>query len=176
MRELLHIRTSHDAPWLPPQTEVATFLCDELPPLELCSSVYGLVFKDGALLQSDQREGERPTRRLDIPGGHLDPGEHPERGVIRETFEETGVHVHSPRLIGYKRITVHGPKPEGSIYPHPTSYLLFYRCDVAEETPFEGNHEVHGRVWLAPHEHDRSPWCVEERAFLEAVARAGWQD
>jgi 8-oxo-dGTP pyrophosphatase MutT (NUDIX family) len=45
------------------------------------------------------------TRRADnglwcLPGGHMEPGESAEEGVIRETWEETGLQVRVKRLIG----------------------------------------------------------------------------
>ncbi|MCL4297391.1 MAG: NUDIX hydrolase [Anaerolineae bacterium] len=36
----------------------------------------------------------------DIPGGFLEPGEHPEIGAVREILEETGLHVQLGELLG----------------------------------------------------------------------------
>ncbi|MBI1880206.1 MAG: NUDIX hydrolase [Chloroflexi bacterium] len=36
----------------------------------------------------------------DIPGGFLEAGEHPETGVLREIFEETGLHIQLGELLG----------------------------------------------------------------------------
>lgn len=35
-----------------------------------------------------------------LPGGGMDPGEHPGDGAVREVFEETGFHVVLDRLLG----------------------------------------------------------------------------
>lgn len=171
MKELLYAQK--DIPWLSQDkdAEVETYLSDELPPLELCTASYALVFKGEALLQTDLREGERPTRTLDIPGGHIDEGETPEVSVVRETFEETGVHVKAPKLVAYKKITIRGPKPAGWLYPCPVSYMLYYLCEVAEETPFEGNADAHGRVWLPHEEYEKSAWYVEDKAMVDAVLK-----
>ena len=45
------------------------------------------------------------TRRADngqwcLPSGGMEPGESPSEAVIRETFEETGLHVRVKRLVG----------------------------------------------------------------------------
>ena len=45
------------------------------------------------------------TRRADngqwcLPSGGMEPGESPAEAVIRETFEETGLHVRVKRLVG----------------------------------------------------------------------------
>lgn len=35
-----------------------------------------------------------------LPGGMLDPGEHPANGIVREVWEETGLHVIPERIVG----------------------------------------------------------------------------
>ena len=171
MKKLLS--TQNKIFWLPKDFDatVETYLSDELPPLELCPSSYALVFKDGALLQTDLREGERPTRVLDIPGGHIDAGENPEQSVVRETFEETGLRVQMPKLVAYKKITIHSPRPEGYRCPHPVSYMLYYLCKVSEETPFEGNEDTHGRVWLEPEDYEKSPWYLNDKILVDEIVR-----
>lgn len=36
----------------------------------------------------------------DIPGGFLEPGEHPETGAVREILEETDLHIQLGKLLG----------------------------------------------------------------------------
>ena len=169
MKKLLY--TQNEIFWLPKDLEatVETYISDELPPLELCPSTYAIVFKDGALLQTDLREGERPARILDIPGGHIDEGEFPDQSVIRETFEETGVKVFEPKLVAYKKITIHSPRPEGYKYPHPVSYMLYYLCKISEETPFDGNEDTHGRVWISSGEYEKSHWYIGEKTLVDEI-------
>ena len=170
MKKLLYSATDK-VHWLPKNTLVETYLCDELPPLELCPSAYAIVFKNRALLQSDLREGERPIRMLDVPGGHVDEGETPDVCAVREAFEETGVRVTNPRLVAYKKITHQDPKPEGWRYPYPTGYMLFYLCEVLEETPFDGNDDTHGRVWLESNEYEKSPWYVGDKVMVDEIIK-----
>lgn len=167
MYKLINIEKNLD--WITGENIVATYLSNEIPNIVNCPSAYAIVFKDGAILQTELREGERPTRRLDIPGGHVDEGETIEESVIRETFEETGVHIKILKLVGYKKVTVTSPKPENFRYPYPTGYMAFYLCEIVEETDFKGNNEVHGRVWLKPEELDKSQWCVENKIFLDEI-------
>ena len=169
MKKLLY--TENDISWLPPDTIVETYFSDEEFSTELCPSAYAIVFKDGALLQTDLREGERPKRTLDIPGGHCDPGELPVECAIRETFEETGVRVNMPKPVGYKKIIHTGPMPEGWQYPYPTGYMAYYLCQIAEETEFVGNNEVHGRVWLKPNEFEKSPWYLAEKGLVDEIVK-----
>ena len=157
--------------WLPEGTVVETYISDEMPPLEFCPSAYALVFKNGELLQTDLRKGERPERMLDIPGGHVDEGEAPDVCVIRETFEETGVHITEPRLVAYKSITVTVPKPLDWNYPYPTGYMLYYICKISEETPFDGNDDTHGRVWLSKDKYDESQWYLEEKTLVDEIIK-----
>lgn len=163
------ISTEKNLPWIEAESTLEMFISDEMPPAHECSSVYAFVFKESALLQTDLREGERPIRQLDIPGGHIDPGETPEEAVIRETLEETGVRIEQPRLIAYAKVTIDSGKPENYRYAYPVSYILFYKADAYKELPFEGNEEVYGRVWLPKDEYESSLWCRENRTLVAEV-------
>ena len=158
-----------DLPWIEAGSVLETYIASEMPPIELCSSAYAFVFKNGAFLQTELREGERPVRQLDIPGGHVDEGETPEEAVIRETFEETGVRIKVRDLVAYSRVTITSDCPANYRYPYPISYILFYEGVVKEETDFKGNEEVHGRVWLLPEEFHRSEFCIKNKALLTKV-------
>lgn len=167
------IQTHKNLYWIDGQNNtVEVYLSDELPDTSLCTAAYAFVFKDDKLLQTELREGERPERRLDIPGGHIDEGESPEMTVIRETFEETGVHVKNPKLLGYIKITTHTLKPENSRYPYPTGYMLYYSCDFENEEFFEGNDDTHGRVWLPFTEFEKSIWCKENEVLLNEILKS----
>ncbi|MCF7834074.1 MAG: NUDIX domain-containing protein [Candidatus Pacebacteria bacterium] len=159
--------------WLPKtiKAEVETYLSDELPTLKLCPSSYALVFKNGALLQTDLRKGERAIRSLDIPGGHIEKDETPEQSAIRETFEETGVRVKNPKLVAYKKITIYGSKPKEYKYPYPISYMLFYLCELIEETNFKGNHDTYGRVWLESGQYEKSKWYCGDKIMVDKIIK-----
>lgn len=150
---------------------VETYLSDKLPSPSDCSSAYSFVFKDGSFLQTELREGERPQRMFDIPGGHIEDNETIEEAVIRETFEETGVIVKIKSIVAYKKVTVIGPKPENFRYPYPVSYMVFYLCEVVEETPFDGNEETHGRVWLSKEDFGKPGWCLNNKILFEKILK-----
>jgi 8-oxo-dGTP diphosphatase len=169
MKKLLF--SENNIPWLPQENVVDTYLSDEMPPVELCSSMYSITFKDGSLLLSDLREGERKIRMLDIPGGHVDYGETPEDAVLRETFEETGVHVKILKLAAFKEIKIIGPKPETWRYSYPIGYMLFYICEVVEETDFNGNEETHGREWLPLDKFEMTPWTRDNKVMLDEIIK-----
>ena len=43
-----------------------------------------------------------------FPGGHVDPGESIVQSVIREIYEETGITIRNPRLVGVKQFPIFG--------------------------------------------------------------------
>lgn len=71
-------------------------------------------------------------RTFDVPGGGIEAGELPTEAAVRETLEETGLHVRPSQLLGL----YHWPN-------EPNAFLSFYfRCELlggdlrpSEETP-----------------------------------------
>ena len=65
-------------------------------------SVAGVIIDDDGKFLAIRR---RDNARWELPGGILEFSETPEQGVVREVFEETGVHVKVERLTGiYKNM------------------------------------------------------------------------
>jgi hypothetical protein len=56
---------------------------------------------DGGRLMLTRRAGEPARGMWDIPGGFIDPGEHPEQTIRRELAEETGLEVRVGELVGF---------------------------------------------------------------------------
>ena len=87
--------------------------------------------KEGQLLLIERHD----IRTFDVPGGGIDANELPTEAAVRETFEETGLHVRPSQLLGL----YHWPN-------EPNAYLSFYfRCELlggtlqtSEETPSVG--------------------------------------
>lgn len=77
--------------------------------------------KSGELLLIQRHD----IRTFDVPGGGLDAGELPTEAAVRETFEETGLHVRPSQLLGI----YHWPN-------EPHAFLSFYfRCELLGGTP-----------------------------------------
>ncbi|MCX6755263.1 MAG: NUDIX hydrolase [Candidatus Nomurabacteria bacterium] len=169
MQKLIY--TGKNLDWIKYENIMETYISDTIPENLTPTSVYAFVFKDGKFLMTDLKKGERPTRILDISGGHIDQGESPEEACTREAFEETGVRVKIKRLAGYSNLTITCPKPENYNYPYPTSCMLFYLCEIINEEDFNGNEDTHGRVWLAPEDFNKSEWCIKNKIFLEEVIK-----
>ncbi len=56
---------------------------------------------NGSRVLVQNRQG-RGWPGVTFPGGHVEPGESITASVIREVFEETGLHIENPRLCGVK--------------------------------------------------------------------------
>ncbi|MCK5832742.1 NUDIX hydrolase [bacterium] len=89
--------------------------------------VGGLVIKDGKILLV-KRAIDPFIGYWDIPGGFLEESEHPENGVVREVFEETGFIVVPEELIGFYMDTYSG---EGSC----TTLNIYFICSIKDGKP-----------------------------------------
>ncbi|MEU5327293.1 NUDIX hydrolase [Streptomyces parvus] len=106
---------------LPPRVRVAAYVLRRHPSPAL------LVFDQPAF----------PEAGTQVPAGGVAPGEDPERAVLREVAEETGLT--GARVV--RRIAVDGrPHPETG-QPRLTTYLLL---DAPLEGPEEWEHRVRG--------------------------------
>lgn len=61
--------------------------------------------EDSFLLQDRVKEN---WKGYTLPGGHIEPGESIVDAVVRETKEETGLMIKSPRLCGIKQFPIEG--------------------------------------------------------------------
>jgi len=81
---------------------------------------------DGGRLMLTRRAGEPARGMWDIPGGFIDPGEHPEQTIRRELAEETGLEVRVGELVGFFCDTY----GEGGV----STLNVYYRATVAGGT------------------------------------------
>lgn len=102
--------------------------------------------------------------KLNNPAGHLDPGESPEQGCVREAFEETACRFLPEALVGvYLARTLNADSSED------ITYMRFAYCGTVGE-PEPGRTLDHGIVrtlWMTPDEirasiaRHRSPLLVQ---------------
>ncbi|NBX20044.1 MAG: NUDIX hydrolase [Betaproteobacteria bacterium] len=89
--------------------------------------------------------------RLNNPAGHLDPGESPAQGCVREVLEETAYPFVPGALVGIYLSRFVRELPDG---PQDITYLRFAFCGTVGER-IEGKALDHGIVqalWLTPEE------------------------
>lgn len=96
--------------------------------MDLRVGAYAIVVEPRGVLLAHWREGAHGGWTL--PGGGMEPGEHPEQTVVREVLEETGYDVRVDELIGVGSIVIPGAKR----IPGPGRPLqglrIVYRCTI----------------------------------------------
>lgn len=105
---------------------------------------YAVILDGGALLTTHQME---PTPEFQLPGGGIDPGEHPIPALHREVFEETGWKVAVQRKLGtYRRFTY---MPEYDRWAEKVCSIYLARPVLRLGPPSEPGHTA---VWMAAEE------------------------
>ncbi len=147
--------------WLPSGSYAEAYLSNELPPLELCVSVYGFIYCDGHILFTHGEDDH--AHDFELPGGHIELGETPEQAIARELVEETGVTPEAVSLVAINK--THTPNtPENYRYPSPTSYMLFYAGKVTQRAQ---TNEL--GLWLSVEEAKQNSWVKTEQGIFDAL-------
>lgn len=102
--------------------------------------VYVLLPRDGALLLTHQAA---PVPEFQLPGGGIDPGEHPIAALHREVMEETGWRIADPiRLGAYRRFTF---MPEYDLWAEKVCHVYVALPVRSIAPPSETGHTA---VWM----------------------------
>lgn len=144
-----------------------------LPPTELTSAAFGLIFDGDAILLA-----RLVDRGWEVPGGHLEPGESAEEAMRREVLEETGVVVGGASVFAHQRIRLLSPRPDGYRYPYPEGYQVFFRAEMDKRGLFVATKESAGTRFCAPDEARRTSWVrrhpgVYDAALADATVLSG---
>lgn len=103
---------------------------------------YAILIRDGRILLTEQAS---PGPELQLPGGGIDPGEHPIAALHREVFEETGWSIGPPRHLGaYRR---HCYMPEYDLWAEKLCHVWLARPALRLGPPSEPGHRA---VWTSP--------------------------
>jgi 8-oxo-dGTP diphosphatase len=120
--------------------------------------VYAVLARGRHLLVTHQAE---PVPELQLPGGGIDPGEHPLRALHREVYEETGWIIARPRRIGaFRRFTY---MPEYGFWAE--KLCVIYRAEPVHAlgAPTEPGHRA---VWITPEQAVRQLGNSGDRHFV----------
>ena len=113
--------------------------------MDIRVAAYGVIIDGDQILLAHWREAGHSGWTL--PGGGIDPGEHPADAAVREIFEETGYTAELDGLLGIDSFVA---QPENRISPNATRPLhglrIVYRAHV---TGGELTYEVGGSTDLA---------------------------
>lgn len=60
-----------------------------------------------------------------LPGGGIDHGEHPREAVVREVYEETGLHIEPGSILDVNSVHFHGPRPDGLVENYHGLHVIY---------------------------------------------------
>lgn len=104
--------------------------------------VYAVLPRDGRVLLTHQ---DSPAPEFQLPGGGIDPGEHPLAALHREVFEETGWTIAPRRRIAtYRRFTY---MPEYDRWAEKLCHIWLARPVLRRGPPRETGHTA---CWMTP--------------------------
>lgn len=111
---------------------------------KLRPGVYAILPRAGKLLVTYQGD---PHFEVQLPGGGIDPGEHPLNALHREVFEETGWRIAAPRKLGaFRRFTY---MPEYDLWAEKLCHIYLARPVRPHGPPTEAGHMA---LWLSVEE------------------------
>lgn len=122
---------------------------------------YALLW-DGSALLATVQDGSPPD--LQLPGGGIDPGEHPIPALHREVLEETGWAIASPRKLGAFRRFVF--MPEYGYWAEKLCHIYLARPVLRRGPPTEAGHTA---VWLSPQKAAQQLGNAGDRHFVRDV-------
>jgi 8-oxo-dGTP diphosphatase len=126
--------------------------------------VYAVLLRDGQVLTTHQTD---PDPEFQLPGGGIDPGEHPVAALHREVFEETGWRIQiSCKLGAYRRFTY---MPEYDKWAEKVCSIYLARPVLRLGPPSEQGHTA---VWMTADQAMSQVTNIGDRAFLARALRA----
>ncbi len=127
--------------------------------------VYAILLRGAEMLLTHQ---DAPAPEFQLPGGGVDPGEHPLPALHREVFEETGWTMRLDRRLGaFRRFTY---MPEYDLWAEKVCTVYLARPIARLGPPSEAGHTA---IWAEPGAALGILANEGDRHFLGRVLRAG---
>lgn len=159
-------QTEEEIDWDPLRFRVTSYLCSELPPDDLITSVRALVCDTQRLLLVRDPESIHI-----LPGGRRERNETLEQTLRREVLEETGWEIDQVALLGITHFHHLTPKPPDYAYPYPDFLHVIYRAVpqryLADARQIDGYELEATMIPLASR--DQIPISAREQMFLAAA-------
>ena len=130
-------------------------------PSRLRPGAYAILWNGEELLTTIQ-DGDDPEFQL--PGGGIDPGEHPIPALHREVMEETGWAMATPRKLGAFRRFVY--MPEYGYWAEKLCSVYIARPVLQRGPPIEPDHSA---VWMSPADAARLLGNEGDRHFVRQL-------
>lgn len=124
------------------------------PPKRQRVAAYAVLRRGHEVLLTRMSDRTRIPGRWTLPGGGIDHGEEPRAALVREVYEETGLHVEPGVLADVHSTHFTGPRSDGLVEDYHGIHLLF-------------------RATLAPDSLDVEPHVVEDDSSTDLAA---WVD
>lgn len=103
---------------------------------------YAILWRNGRILLTHQ---QAPVPEFQLPGGGIDPGEHPLAALHREVAEETGWTIGAARhLFSYRRFCF---MPDYDMHAEKRCQIWVARPILRLSDPSEPGHSAH---WMRP--------------------------
>ncbi len=126
--------------------------------------VYAILLRDNLILTTHQTE---PVPEFQLPGGGIDPGEHPITALHREVREETGWKIAITRHFGtFRRFTY---MPEYDKWAEKICAIYLARPIYSLGPPTEAGHLA---AWMTINEAQTCLGSKGDAAMLAAFARS----
>ena len=142
------------------------------PELIILPSVSGIVFDEqGRILLVRHRDGGLWS----VPGGAVEPEELPSDGLVREVWEESGLHVRPVRILGVfggPKCTLQYGNGDRSNY-----VITIFECEVLGGTLDADSDETCDAAFVGLeelHEYPLSPWLGDVLPGLYDRERSGY--
>lgn len=125
--------------------------------------VYAVLLEGDSILTTHQAD---PQPEFQLPGGGIDPGEHPVAALHREVMEETGWHIGGIRRFGAFRRFCY--MPDYDLWAEKLCTIYIARAVLRVGPPSEPGHTA---VWMDVRAALRELGNAGDRAMLARILR-----